>query len=308
MRKCYETFDNGHHCTRNATQLNGRCGKCHGITADWKHCTKPAKPKSGKYCPEPNHRTLDEITEHKAMRLRRNRSRSRIRSRRASSASHNRMSYEESSNYSNSWQRSSGPRPGVRRRNSTKKRPTQPSERRPRPKRPLSMATKREAANLCAAAILNQNVFTAFESQITDFVDTKLVDELTKSWNGKQCDELAKIARELLGVSSYLHKILQVIADWLLMKAGYGDIPRLIVRQLVVAIPVPWTAKLVVAARVIQISGMCLCFANDRLFECKCLHDLVQFEGMQAIGRLMTSAIHDWREIANRMPRLETSV
>jgi hypothetical protein len=129
----------------------------------------------------------------------------------------------------------------------------------------------------------------------------------TRRPNGKQCDELAKIARKLLTVSSYLHKILQVTADWLLMKAGYGDIVRLVACQLVIAIPVPWNAKLVAAARVIQISGICLCFTNDRLLECQCLHDLVQFEGMQAIGRLMTSAIHDWREIANRMPELQAS-
>jgi hypothetical protein len=164
------------------------------------------------------------------------------------------------------------------------------------------MTAKREAAKLCAAAILNQNVFAAFESQITDFVDANLMEQLTKRWDGKQCNDLAKIARKLLGISSYLRKILQIVVDWLFMKAGYGEFTRLVACQLVTAIPVPWNAKLVTAARVIQITGICLCFANDRLLECQCLHDLADFEGMQAIGRLMTSAIHDWREIANRMP------
>ena len=169
------------------------------------------------------------------------------------------------------------------------------------------MAAKREAAKLCAAAILDQSVLTVFENQITDLVDAELVHELMQGWDGKQCDDLAKVAKKLLGVSSYLRKILQIVADWLLMKAGYGDLVRLIVCQLVVVVPVPWNAKLVAAARIIQISGICLCFANDRLLECRCLHDLVEFEGMQAIGRLTTSAIRDWREIADRMPGPQAS-
>jgi hypothetical protein len=49
----------------------------------------------------------------------------------------------------------------------------------------------------CAAAILNQSVITAFETQIIDYVDTKLMNELMKGWDGKQCDEMAKIARKL---------------------------------------------------------------------------------------------------------------
>ena len=73
--------------------------------------------------------------------------------------------------------------------------------------------------------------------------------------------------------------------------------------QLVSAIPLPWNAKLVAAARVLQLTGICLCFSRERnLMECRCLHDLVQFEGMQAIGRLLTAAIGDWREIAWEVP------
>jgi hypothetical protein len=169
------------------------------------------------------------------------------------------------------------------------------------------MAVKREAATLCADAILGQGVLTAFESQITGLVSKKAIDELTRNWDGKQCDEIAKIARALLGVRGYFTKVLQIIADWLLVKAEAGDMARFIARQLVTAVPVPWNVKLAAAARILQVTGICLCFANDRLMECRCLEDLVLCEGMAAINRLMTAAIHDWKEIPRRFPAPATT-
>jgi hypothetical protein len=106
----------------------------------------------------------------------------------------------------------------------------------------------------------------------------------------------------LLGLKGYLTKILQVALNWVMKKTGSGTLPRLVVCQLVAAIPLPWNAKLVAVARVLQVTGICLCFSHDRLMECRCLHDLVQFESMQAIGHLLTGATHDWREIAEWMP------
>lgn len=179
----------------------------------------------------------------------------------------------------------------------------------PRFKQQLSEKAKREAATLCADAILGQNVLTAFESQITDYVSQELIDELAGGWDGRQCDEIAKLARALLATRSYFYKIIQIIVNWLMLKMGYGDIARFFTCQLISAIPVAWYAKLVAAARVLQITGICLCFMNDRsLTECRCLHDLVLLEGKEAIGRLMTGAIHDWREIERRVPKIQTSL
>jgi hypothetical protein len=126
---------------------------------------------------------------------------------------------------------------------------------------------------------------------------------LAERWDGKGCEELAKIARGLLGIKGYFTKLLQLALNWIMEKTGVGDFPRLVACQLIAAIPLPWNAKLVTAARVLQVTGICLCFSRDRLMECRCLHDLVQFEGMQAIGNLLTGAVHDWREIAERMPK-----
>jgi hypothetical protein len=178
----------------------------------------------------------------------------------------------------------------------------------PRHKRGLSNRVKREAAKLCADAITEQGVVSAFESQITEYASEKLIDDLSRSWDGSQCEELAKLAQQLLAVKSYFYRAIQIIVNWIMLKLGYRDTARFFVCQLVTALPVAWYAKLVAAARILQVAGICLCFMNDRsLTECKCLHDLVLFEGKEAINRLMTAAVHDWREIAERTSEVQTS-
>lgn len=215
MGKCYEHLDNGRPCPRNARQLNGRCGKCHGITALWKHCTQPAV--KGKYCGR-DHKTLDEIAEHRASKLSQSRSRSRNRRRRSAATNSNWASYGTRQGLSNPEQRSYGPTRGAQRTSSASyKGPSKKTKTEPRPRRPLTRAAKREAARLCADAILGQGILKDFDSQITDLVSEQLMQELTRNWDGKQCDELAKIARGLLGVRGYLIKVLRIIADWILL-------------------------------------------------------------------------------------------
>lgn len=296
MAQCREFLDNGNRCRRNATQLNGRCGKCHGITAEWRRCTHPAT--RGKYCGR-NHKTLKEIAEHKAAaRARRNRSRSRS----SRTTTSDWSSYSTPSSPYGSAQSSYGTRGPRQSTRASRSRSSGQGGTGHHSRQPLTEAAKRQAAILCSNAILGQDVLAAFESQITDYVSSEVINELAEHWDGKSCEDLARIARGLLGLKGYLTKILQVALNWIMEKTGVGIFPRLVACQLVTAIPLPWNAKLVAVARVLQVTGICLCFSHDRLMECRCLHDLVQFESMQAIGHLLTGAIHDWREIAERMP------
>jgi hypothetical protein len=298
MAQCYEHFDNGHVCRRKATRLNGSCGKCHGITEEWKHCTQPAR---GKYCGR-DHRTLDEIVEHRA-RARRSRSSSR----RTNIRNLDRGPNTATSKYSYGPPRrpSGTSRTGRRTGTGSLRSPNRKAPSKPRRQQKLSVAAKHEAAKICADAIVGQGVLAAFDAQIADYVSSELIDKLSKNWDGKQCDELAKLARGLLTVKGYFYRIIQIALNWLMLKLGYGDTARIFACQLVCALPVAWYAKLVTAARILQITGICLCFANDRkLTECECLHDLVLFEGKDAIGRLMTAAVNNWREIATGVPEI----
>jgi hypothetical protein len=305
MAQCREYLDNGNRCRRSTAQPNGRCRTCHGITSEWKRCTHTAA--RGKYCGR-KHKTLEEIADHKAAaQARRNRSRSR--SSRTTTSTW--PSYSAPSSSYGSAQPPYGTRrprqtsPGSRSKSSGQGGAEGGTGHRSR--QPLTEAVKREAATLCSNAILGQDVLAAFESQITAYVSSEVINELMEHWDGKSCEDLAKIARGLLGLKGYLTKLLQVALNWIMEKTNIGIFPRLVACQLVAAIPLPWNAKLVAVARVLQVTGICLCFSHDRLLECRCLHDLVQFESMQAIGHLLTGAIHDWREIAERMPQPKAS-
>jgi hypothetical protein len=297
MARCYARLDNGNKCMRNAKRLAGLCGTCHGITAEWKRCTQPVR--RGKHCGR-RHKTLEEIAQHRgasgSRRKASPRRTPRPRSTRSSSAA-GKAGFSQLPPGEKQAVRRPGPR-----------RPQQKVRRSPGSKRDLSKAAKREAAKLCANAILDQGVLAAFESQITEYVSEELMDELSRNWDGRQCEELAKLAQQLLAVKGYFYKVLQIIINWLMLRLGYGDTARFFVCQLVTALPVAWYAKLVAAARILQVTGICLCFMNDRsLTECKCLHDLVIFESKEAINRLMAAAVHNWREIAERAPETQSA-
>jgi hypothetical protein len=190
MAQCRESFDNGHRCRRNATQLNGRCGKCHGITAEWKHCTQPAK--RSKHCGR-KHKTLDEIEDHKAAaEAKRRRSRSRSTRTTTSNWSHyspgpDSYSPQQSPRTSGSRNSSSGSDTRSGRGSAGRQ-----------SKKPLSEAVKRQAATACANVILGQNVLTAYESQISSYVSSQIINELAEHWDGKRCEDLAKMAAAYL--------------------------------------------------------------------------------------------------------------
>ena len=101
---------------------------------------------------------------------------------------------------------------------------------------------------------------SAYESQITNYVSSQIINELADHWDGKRCEDLARIARGLLGIKGYFTKVLQVTLNWIMEKTGFGDFPRLVTCQLVAAITLPWNAKLVAAARILQVTGICFVF------------------------------------------------
>jgi len=135
--------------------------------------------------------------EHKAAaRTRRNRSRSRSSRTTASSWS----SYSPPSNSYRSAQPSYGARRSERPTSANRSSSSGQGGTGHRSRQPLSEAAKRQAAILCSNAILGNDVLAAFESQITDYVSAEIINELAEHWDDKRCEDLAKIARGLLGL------------------------------------------------------------------------------------------------------------
>ena len=84
---------------------------------------------------------------------------------------------------------------------------------------------------------------------------------------------------------------------------GHGNLVSSFTGELVKALPVPWFAKVTAAARIIQLTGIWLCFINDRkLADCECMTDLVKFESIEVLGRLLVAGAGDWRQIVDRVP------
>jgi hypothetical protein len=170
----------------------------------------------------------------------------------------------------------------------------------------LPQRVRVEAAKICADAMSTRNLDETIREKLVDVVGEKTVDMLTRHWDGTQCNELAKVARKLLGVRSYFQKLLSSLITRIMLLFGYGDPVSIFTGELVKAVPVPWFAKVTAAARIIQLTGIWLCFINDRkLTACECMTDLVKFESIEVLGRLLTAGLGDWRQIVDKVP-LET--
>lgn len=148
-----------------------------------------------------------------------------------------------------------------------------------------------------------------FQDKITDIVSESVVERLTEKWDGKQCKKLAKAARKLLMTRNIIRQLLAYLVNRLMLMLGYPSPARIFVCELVCRMPVPWYSKIAAAARVIQLSGICLCYANNReLKECECMIDLLRYETKEGVSRLMTVGFDDWHEIAERMPLPEPNL
>jgi hypothetical protein len=132
---------------------------------------------------------------------------------------------------------------------------------------------------------------------------------LTANWNSKQCRKLAKSARKLLKTKNLVHQILSYLVDRLLLTLGYSSPARIFVCELVCRLPVPFYSKIAAAARIIQMSGICLCYMNGRdLTECECMIDLLRFETKQGVSQLMATGFEELSEMADRMPEPQSQL
>lgn len=165
---------------------------------------------------------------------------------------------------------------------------------------------KGQAAKLCADAIADHEISENFQDKITGIVSESVVESLTAKWDGKQCKRLAKAARKLLMTRSIVRQLLAYLVNRFMLALGWSGPARIFVCELVCRMPVPWYSKIAAAARVIQLSGICLCYANNRdLTECECMIDLLRYEAKSGVSKLMTAGFEDWHDIAEKLPSPE---
>jgi hypothetical protein len=85
---------------------------------------------------------------------------------------------------------------------------------------------------------------------------------------------------------------------------GFGSIEQRFARELAKQIPLPPDAKLVAAARGVQVAGVLICIANgDDLTRCQCFIDLALEMAKSRVKELMVAAMDDWRGLAAFTPK-----
>jgi hypothetical protein len=294
MGTCQEVIDNGRRCRRKAVTAQGRCDTCHALKEDGRQCSKTAKD-SGKYC----------ITYHDESSKARAIKRSPGKRRRASGSSAKQVNPPAKGSRSTKQPRSATSSRMTKDRAAVSGMP--PNFPRLYAAPEPTQNAKDQAAKLCADAIADHEISQDFQDKITDIVSGSVVERLTANWDGKQCKKLARAARKLLMTRNIVRQLVAYVVNRLMLALGYSSPARIFVCELVCRMPVPWYSKIAAAARVIQLSGICLCYTTNReLTECECMIDLLRYEAKEGVTRLMAVGFDDWHDIAERMPPPES--
>ncbi|MFI6584094.1 hypothetical protein [Embleya sp. NPDC050493] len=159
-----------------------------------------------------------------------------------------------------------------------------------------------EAVARCCADALDGGGAAAIADRAAMYVSDETWRALVKKHRRRGCDDLARLARDILGGKEHLHDVVARSAGGLLGFLGRSRIERAFAQELARTIPLPLDAQLTAAARGLQIAGIYVCLVGNRnLAECACLRDVFKVEGKERVVQLMQGAVGDWRELPTRL-------
>jgi hypothetical protein len=145
----------------------------------------------------------------------------------------------------------------------------------------------------------------AIADRATSYVSQATWNRLFRGRHRKRCKALAQIAAAFLEVEDTIHGILGSLASGLLASFGAGDAAQAFAEELVANIPLPMDAKIVAAARGVQVTGILLCVVNgDDLERCQCFIDLALELTKTQVKRLLVVAAYDWINLRPSRPGL----
>jgi hypothetical protein len=128
----------------------------------------------------------------------------------------------------------------------------------------------------------------------TDYARTAW-QRLTRSRRKRNCKALARIARSILAAKTQVHKAVGKVAGWAAGVLGASDPAQAFYEELMSRIPLPTDAKMIAAARGVQIAGILLCVMDGRnLTGCECFIDLAMAETKERVNRILVAAMSDW--------------
>lgn len=130
----------------------------------------------------------------------------------------------------------------------------------------------------------------------TKYVSDQTWQRVTRSWSGRRCETLARLARAILEGRDRLHEGLGEFANRALGLVNRSSVERQFASELVKQLPLlAVDENLIAAARGLQVTGIVVCMARSSpLMQCACFTDVVLVEGQAKVKSLITAGMQDW--------------
>jgi hypothetical protein len=160
----------------------------------------------------------------------------------------------------------------------------------------------REAAVFCADS-LSGSWEAAVADRITGYAQTSW-QRLSRSHRKRNCQALARAAKSILSAKEQIHRAAGTLFGWAAGALGASGAVRAFTDELASSIPLPTDAKMIAAARGIQVAGILLCVMDNRdLTKCECFIDLALAETKERVNQILVTAMSDWANLARFHPK-----
>ncbi|WP_350277133.1 hypothetical protein [Kribbella sp. HUAS MG21] len=107
------------------------------------------------------------------------------------------------------------------------------------------------------------------------------------------------MAKFILATKDKAHELMGWLGGGVLGLFGLSGLAKRFARELIERIPLPFDAKVVAAARGVQLTGILLCLMNSEdLRRCQCFVDLALEQAKTTVKKLLTTALEDWTQLA----------
>ena len=110
--------------------------------------------------------------------------------------------------------------------------------------------------------------------------------------------------RQPSGRRERIHNALGFLASRGVRFLGGGDAAQAFADELMSALPLPFDAKIVAAARGVQATGVLLCvMSGSDLTRCQCFIDLALAETKAQVKKILVMAMTDWTRLRAFPPK-----
>jgi hypothetical protein len=152
-----------------------------------------------------------------------------------------------------------------------------------------------QAVKLCAD-VIEQGVLNVVPTRAAQYASEQTWDRVVRHWRGRNCTEIAQLARAILTGKDKLHAGVGWLVGWFVSLMSGSLLARRLAEEMASRVPLPGIdEQATMAARGLQLCGMFLCVAQDReLSSCACFVDVVKSEGTEQVNDLVRSAAADW--------------